>query len=70
MSISEPKKRSDVTYIMVSAIFGFRKKAPSGRKKYVFSSDSGYIENRFGATYVSIWAVLRVRKTKDFLLFR
>ena len=39
--ISEPKKRSDVTYIMVSAIFCFRKKAPSGRKKYLFYSDSG-----------------------------
>ena len=41
VSISDPKKRSDVTYIMVSAIFCFRKKAPSGRTKYVFYSDSG-----------------------------
>ena len=41
VSISDPKNRSDVTYIMVSAIFCFRKKAPSGRKKYLFYSDSG-----------------------------
>ena len=41
VSISDPKNRSDVTYIMVSAIFAFRKKGVFGAKHVSFYIDSG-----------------------------
>ena len=52
MSSSEPKKRSDVTYVMVLAIFGFRKKARSGRKQVSFLF-------RFGLHRKSFWCYVR-----------